>query len=73
VDARILAGQMRIVQVRLWSGAVVCVALAVASGVADWRRRKRPDLDRVGVMPWPTLQFAAMMAALLLASVALNS
>ena len=60
-------------QARLWSAAAGCVAVAVASGVAEWRRRQRNDLDRVGVMPWMTLQFAAMMGALIIASVALNS
>lgn len=59
-------------QARLWGSAAACVAVAVASGVAEWRRHNRADLDRVGVVPWPTVQFAAMMGALLLASVAFN-
>lgn len=60
-------------QARLWSAAAACVAVAVASGVGQWRRGRRRDLDRVGMVPWPTIQFAAMMGALILASVALNS
>jgi hypothetical protein len=56
----------------LWGGAAACVAVAVASGVAQSRRHKRRNLDRVGVVPWPTVQFAAMLGALLLASFALN-
>ena len=60
-------------QARLWSAAAGCVAVAVASGVAQWRRGRRRDPDRVGIVPWATIQFAAMMAALLIASVALNS
>ncbi|MGK6318255.1 hypothetical protein [Sphingomonas sp. DT-204] len=60
-------------QARLWGAAAACVAMAVASGVGQWRRGRRPDLDRVGLVPWPTIQFAAMMGALILASVALNS
>ena len=60
-------------QARLWSGVVACAALAVASGLAHGRRHRRSDPDRVGMVPWPTVQFAAMMGALILASVALNS
>lgn len=60
-------------QARLWSGVVACAVAAVASGLAHARRHRRTDPDRVGFMPWQTVQFAAMMGALILASVALNS
>jgi hypothetical protein len=46
--------------------------LAVLSGVADWRRRKRKDPDRVGWVPWPTVQVLAFLAAMILVSLALN-
>lgn len=59
-------------QARLWTGVATCVAVAVVSGVAESRRHRRGDPDRVGWMPWRFVQFAALMAALLITSVALN-
>ena len=56
----------------LWSGVAAFLGLAVASGFAEHRRRTRRDMDRVGVVPWPFIQFLAIMAALLAASLALN-
>lgn len=46
-------------------------AVAVASGVADARRARRHDLDRVGVMPWPGIQMAAILCAVILGALAL--
>jgi hypothetical protein len=60
-------------QARLWGGAAVCVGIAIVSGLAEARRRRRRNLDRVGVVAWPAVQVAAMMGAVILASVALNS
>jgi negative regulator of sigma E activity len=60
-------------QASLWSGAAACVVLAVASGVAQALRGRRRELDRIGVVSWPTVQFAAIMGAVLLAMVALKS
>lgn len=48
------------------------LALAVLAGIGDWRRRRRPDLNRIGIVDWPTLQVFALMAAAILASVAFN-
>jgi hypothetical protein len=59
-------------QARLWSGVAACVTLAVVSGWAEARRHRRGNPDRVGWMPWRFVQFAAMMAALIVASVAIN-
>ncbi|SOB78768.1 hypothetical protein SAMN06297144_0205 [Sphingomonas guangdongensis] len=59
-------------QARLWGGVAVAVTLAVVSGWAEARRGRRGDPDRVGWVPWRTLQFAALLTALLLTSVALN-
>ncbi len=59
-------------QVRLWSAVVACVVVAVTSGVADRRRTRRRDIDRVGVMPWPTIQFAALFGGVILAALAIS-
>ena len=59
-------------QGRLWIGAGTALAVAIASGIGDWRRRNRRDPDRVGLMPWTTLQMFALLAALILASLAMN-
>lgn len=40
------------------------LAVALFAGLADWRRGRRPDLDRVGWVPWAPLQFIAFIAAL---------
>lgn len=55
-----------------WTGAGAMLALAVVAGIGDWRRRRRRDLDRIGIVDWPTLQVVALMAAAILASVAFN-
>jgi hypothetical protein len=59
-------------QQQLWGGVVAAIFLAVASGLAEHRRRHRRDVDRVGFMPWMLIQVLAMLAAVILASVALN-
>ncbi|MHA6723336.1 hypothetical protein [Sphingomonas sp. RS2018] len=59
-------------QVRLWISVAACVAAAVASGLADRRRARRVEIDRVGIMPWPTIQFAALFGGIILAALALT-
>lgn len=59
-------------QQQLWGGAAAALLLAIASGFGEHRRRGRRDMDRVGFMPWTLIQVLAMLAALILASVALN-
>lgn len=51
-------------QERLWGGVVALILVAVASGVAEWRRRRRPDWDRVGMISWPLIQVLALIGAL---------
>lgn len=63
---------MAAMQAGLWSGVAACAALAVASGVADRRRARRSDPDRVGVVPWTTLQLAALMTGIVVAAVAIS-
>ena len=59
-------------QARLWGGVVACVFIAVASGVADWRRKRRDNLDRVGAVDWTTVQFAALFGGVMLAALAIS-
>ncbi|MGN6279859.1 MAG: hypothetical protein ACTHM8_14205 [Sphingomonas sp.] len=46
-----------------WYAVAACLAVAVAAGFADWRRRRRRDLDRVGPIHWPTVQMLALIAS----------
>lgn len=59
-------------QATLWSGAGAMVALAVASGVAEHRRRNRRDMDQVGFMPWALIQVISLLGAMVLASLAVH-
>ncbi len=47
----------------------IAVALAIVAWLGDRRRMKRRDLDRVGFMPWTSVFFFALMAAVLLLGV----
>ncbi len=59
-------------QESLWTGAVAALLLAVTSGVAEHRRRRRTVMDRMGWVPWPLVQFLAMLAVVACISIALN-
>lgn len=48
----------------------IAAALAVMAWLGDRRRMKRRDLDRVGFMPWTSVFFFALMAAVLFFGVA---
>jgi hypothetical protein len=52
------------------AGAVVAVVLAVIAGIADYRQRKRADLDRVGLFDWRSIQVFALIAAIVIAGLA---
>lgn len=56
----------------LWIGVGAMVALAGVSGVAEWRRGKRRDLDKVGWVPWTLIQVMAMLLAIVGAAFALK-
>lgn len=59
-------------QLQYWGGAAVAVIVAVASALGERRRSHRRDMDRVGLIPWTTIQMIALFAALVLASIALH-
>jgi len=51
-----------------WYGVIACLLAAVGAGVADWRRQRRRDLDRIGPVHWPTVQMLALIAAAAIAA-----
>jgi len=55
-----------------WIAVAVAVVLAIAAGIADWRRSRRADLDRIGVLDWRTVQVLCLIVAAMLGAVALN-
>lgn len=58
----------------LWAAAGAALALALAAGVADWRRlHRRRAIDAVGWVPWRGIQVASLFAALLLAVLAIQA
>ncbi len=57
----------------LIGAAAAAVAIALLSEWADRRRRRRADLDRVGLVDWRTMQIAAIAGALIAISIALNA
>ena len=59
--------------VEFWTGAGASLALAVFAGFRDWRRKRRVDLDKIGILDWPAVQVFALIAAAILASIAYNS
>lgn len=56
----------------LWIGVGAFVAVAAGSGLADWRRAKRRDLDRVGWVPWTLIQVLALLGAIVTAALAIK-
>ena len=57
----------------LWAMASLAALLALAAGLADRRRARRTDLDRVGWAPWPLLLILALILAALFAALALKA
>lgn len=60
-------------QTALWTMAGMSAVIAAVAALADRRRTRRADLDRVGWMPWPGVLIAAIIAAALFAALALRS
>lgn len=59
-------------QQQLLCGAVGALLVAAISGIGERRRRRRRDIDDVGLVPWTTVQMVALLVAVVLGSLALN-
>ena len=55
-----------------WGIVAALVLIAFGAGVADWRIKRRHDLDRIGIVYWPTIQVASLIAAAVLGAVLLH-
>lgn len=56
----------------LWGFAGMSALMAVLSTVADLRRQRRRNLDKVGFMPWTLITVLSVMATLFLTAIALK-
>jgi hypothetical protein len=56
-------GETMTTQEGLWTGAGLALGIAVAAGIAEWRRTRRRELDDAGWVPWRGVQVAAMFSA----------
>ena len=59
--------------VRFWIGAGAALALAIFAGLGDRRRKRRANLDSIGLVDWPSVQVIALIATAILVSIAMNS
>ena len=50
--------------------AAVLALLALVAGIADWRHKKRNDLDRVWLFDWRNIQVFALIGAIIAAAAA---
>lgn len=55
-----------------WWAAGCAAAVMVLAGLADWRRNRRRNLDRVGWVPWQLISVLSFFAAVGLGALALN-
>lgn len=60
-------------QAGLLTAAGASALLALAASIAEWRRNKRRNLDRVGWVPWQLVTILAFFAAIGLAAAAFHS
>ena len=60
-------------QAPLWAGVATFAVVALVAGLADRARTRRDRADAVGFMPWPTVQMAAIMVAVVLAALAITA
>ena len=54
------------------AAAALAALLAVVAGLADYRERKRRDLDRIGLVDWRSVQLFAILTGVVLAGLAIN-
>ncbi|MFM7028654.1 MAG: hypothetical protein ACKOXK_08280 [Chakrabartia sp.] len=59
-------------QVTLWTGSGIAVALGLFAAWADRRRARRTNLDDVGFMPWPLIMILALLVGAICAAFALH-
>ncbi|MBX3563437.1 MAG: hypothetical protein KF730_02555 [Sphingomonas sp.] len=59
-------------QQELWTGVGVAMLVAVIAGLGERKRKRRRDMDRIGLMNWPLIQVLALLTALILTSLALH-
>jgi hypothetical protein len=59
-------------QTLLWCAAAVLALLAAYAALAEHRRNKRRDLDRVGLVPWNLIQVLAFLGAMAAAALAIK-
>ncbi|HWH18309.1 MAG TPA: hypothetical protein VNT77_08265 [Allosphingosinicella sp.] len=59
-------------QAGLWWAAGGALLVAVAAGLAEWRRSRRRRLDRVGWVPWTAVQIICFFAAAIFAILAMK-
>lgn len=59
-------------QAGLWTMAATATGIAGIAALADRRRARRSDPDRVGWVPWPIVLIFAILCAAVSASLALR-
>ncbi len=52
--------------------AIGAVLVVIVASLADRRREKRTDIDRVGFMPWTFIMVMAVLTAVVSASLAIK-
>lgn len=50
--------------------ATALALIALVAGIADWRHRKRHDLDSVSLLDWRNIQVFSLIGAIVAAAVA---
>ena len=58
-------------QAQLWMAAAAFALIAGLSGIGEWARGRRRNLDKPGWVPWTLVQVLAMTVALVLAALAI--
>ena len=59
-------------QVSMLSVSVTAAILFGVAELAEWRRRNRRDVDKVGFMPWRGIALVSVAVAIVAAALALN-